>query len=121
MATAEHLAPGQLLRITLVYSPAARQVREWTLALAAGARVGQALEGCSLFDEYPQLKQQHLRVGVWGVQAALDRLLVDGDRVEVYRGLRVDPKVARRERFDRQGSKSAGLFTQRRPGAKAGY
>ena len=43
------------------------------------------------------------------------------DRVEVYRPLQVDPKVARRERFVRQGAKSAGLFTKRRPGAKAGY
>ena len=35
--------------------------------------------------------------------------------------LRVDPKVARRERFNDQGAKSAGLFTKKRPGAKAGY
>jgi len=33
----------------------------------------------------------------------------------------VDPKVARRERFARQGAKTAGLFAKRRAGAKAGY
>jgi putative ubiquitin-RnfH superfamily antitoxin RatB of RatAB toxin-antitoxin module len=38
-----------------------------------------------------------------------------GDRIEGYRTLRVDPKVARRERFARQGARSAGLFA-RKPG-----
>jgi sulfur carrier protein len=47
--------------------------------------------------------------------------LQDGDRLEIYRPLKVDPKVARRERFARQGAKTTGLFAKRRPGAKAGY
>jgi sulfur carrier protein len=47
--------------------------------------------------------------------------LQDGDRLEWLRPLQVDPKVARRERFKRQGAKTAGLFAQRRQGAKAGY
>jgi putative ubiquitin-RnfH superfamily antitoxin RatB of RatAB toxin-antitoxin module len=37
------------------------------------------------------------------------------------RTLKVDPKVARRERFVKQGAKAAGLFSQRRAGGKAGY
>jgi hypothetical protein len=41
--------------------------------------------------------------------------------VELYRPLLVDPKVARRERFRRQGARNTGLFAQRRPGAKPGY
>ena len=43
------------------------------------------------------------------------------DRVEVYRALKVDPKVARRERFAKQGARTTGLFASKRPGAKAGY
>ena len=41
--------------------------------------------------------------------------------VKAYRGLRVDPMVARHERFKKQGARSAGLFAKRRPGAKPGY
>jgi putative ubiquitin-RnfH superfamily antitoxin RatB of RatAB toxin-antitoxin module len=58
---------------------------------------------------------------VWGRKAPLSQLLRDHDRVEVYRPLRVDPKVARRERFVKQGARSAGLFVKKRAGAKAGY
>ncbi len=121
MAKPEHATGGALLNITLVYSPAARQVCEWALELAAGATVGQALEGCSLFKEFPDLRNGRLPVGVWGRKTRLEHRLDDGDRIEIYRNLRVDPKVARRERFNHQGAKSAGLFTKIRPGAKAGY
>jgi hypothetical protein len=41
-------------------------------------------------------------------------VLQTGDRLELYRPLLVDPKRARRERFARQGSRSAGLFARRR-------
>lgn len=109
------------MKISLVYSPAPRQVREWLLELAPGATVGQALAGCGVFEEFPDLQPAHLTLGVWGKKTVLSHLLHDNDRLEIYRGLRVDPKVARRERFNRQGAKSAGLFAKTRAGAKAGY
>lgn len=89
--------------------------------LAPGATVRQALAECGIFEEFPELAENSLLAGIWGERIRLDHLLADKDRIEIYRPLRVDPKTARRERFDRQGSKSAGLFTQKRPGAKAGY
>lgn len=36
--------------------------------------------------------------GIHGRQVALDTRLADGDRIEIYRPLRVDPKAARRQR-----------------------
>jgi putative ubiquitin-RnfH superfamily antitoxin RatB of RatAB toxin-antitoxin module len=62
-----------------------------------------------------------MSLGIWGRKVALTHPLRDQDRLEIYRPLRVDPKVARRERFVRQGARTAGLFTKKRPGAKAGY
>lgn len=121
MAKPEPLSASTQLTVTLVYSPAARQVREWTLSLAAGATVAQALADSTLREEFPELEKNRLVVGVWGLKAGLDQRLNDQDRIEIYRDLRVDPKVARRERFNRQGAKSAGLFAKTRPGAKAGY
>jgi putative ubiquitin-RnfH superfamily antitoxin RatB of RatAB toxin-antitoxin module len=58
---------------------------------------------------------------VWGRKAPPGQLLRDRDRVEIWRPLRVDPKLARRERFGQQGARTAGLFAKRRPGAKPGY
>lgn len=121
MANPEALAAIPSLKVTLVYSPAARQVREWTLVLAAGATVAQALAASGIFEEFPELYEESMALGVWGLKTDPDRMLIDRDRIEIYRALRVDPKVARRERFNSQGAKRAGLFAKTRPGAKAGY
>ena len=109
------------VRVTIVHSPAAREVREWAVELPAGASVMQALQASGIAAEFPQLDLSTDSVGVWGRKAGLDDVVNDGDRIEVYRPLRVDPKVARRERFRSQGARSAGLFATRRPGAKPGY
>ena len=109
------------MKVSLVYSPAARQVREWALELAEGSTLAQALAQSGAFSEFPQLRNGRLAVGVWGRKRPLNYLLSDSDRIEIYRSLRVDPKTARRERFSGQGAKSAGLFARTRPGGKAGY
>lgn len=59
--------------------------------------------------------------GVWGKQQPPDTVVQAGDRVESYRPLKVDPKVARRERFSQQGARASGLFAKRRANSKAGY
>jgi putative ubiquitin-RnfH superfamily antitoxin RatB of RatAB toxin-antitoxin module len=109
------------VKIVLVYSPAPRQVREWLLDLPAASTVAQALERSGILAEYPELASSRPVIGIWGRKTSLRQLLRDQDRVEVYRPLRVDPKVARRERFNSQGMKKSGLFARKRAGAKAGY
>ncbi len=91
------------------------------LELDEGTTVGRALADAAGLDEFPGLKPEALQPGIWGKQCGLDQVLQENDRLEIYRKLRVDPKVARRERFNKQGSKGTGLFATNRPGGKAGY
>ena len=109
------------MKISLIYSPAPRQVREWIMELPAGTCAADALENSGVFEMYPQLKKGGLPLGVWGQRVDCQHILQPNDRLEVYRCLLVDPKLARRERFKRQGSKAAGLFAGVRAGGKAGY
>ncbi len=106
-------------RVTVLYSPAPREVLEWNLDLPEGATVRDAV----LASGWRQLVPEGAvpDVGIWGRRSTPQQVLREGDRVEVYRDLKVDPKVARRERFRKQGARGAGLFAQRRPGAKPGY
>ena len=108
------------MQITVVWSPEPRVVHELALDLPAAACVSDALQAAAADKRFAVLPADY-SFGIWNQRTALDHLLHDGDRLEIYRPLRVDPKVARRERFKKQGAKSAGLFAQRRPGAKAGY
>ena len=94
MASAE---PAQI-RVEVAFSPVAGQVVCSTLVLAAGMTVLDAIKHSGL----PIDAQNHLgnppRIGVWGQPRALDHVLRDGDRVELYRPLLIDPKDARRLR-----------------------
>ena len=110
------------MKVTLVYSPAPRQWLECELELPSGSTLGDALQHSGWLRPHPELASDDVIVcGIWGRKAARETLLREADRIEFWRGLRVDPKVARRERFRSQGAKTAGLFAQRRPGAKSGY
>lgn len=111
-----------VLRITVVQALAQGQAREHHVQLQAPATVAQALAQCGLLEALEQgSAPTPLPIGVWGRRTSLAAPLHDLDRVELYQALRVDPKVARRERFKSQGSRGTGLFAKRRPGAKAGY
>ena len=109
------------LRITLAYAPAPRRVCEVQVLVEEGATLRQALNASTLLREFPQLETADLALGIWGRRCGLDQPLRDLDRIEIYRPLLVDPKVARRARFARQGTRVAGLFARRRAGSKPGY
>jgi putative ubiquitin-RnfH superfamily antitoxin RatB of RatAB toxin-antitoxin module len=112
------MATSVNLQVSVVFAPKARLVHEVQLSLPAGSTVLQALAASGL---WAPLAKTDPAVGIWGRKVALDQLVRDKDRIEIYRELTVDPKVARRERFVKQGSKGTGLFAKKRPGAAAGY
>lgn len=85
------------LRIEVVYAlPAEQRVRR--LRLAQGATLREAIERSGILERHPEIVLGRNRVGVFGKLRALDDVLADGDRVEIYRPLSVDPKEARRRR-----------------------
>ena len=115
---------SELLTIHVLYSPRPREVDERQLQLPLGTTVQQAIAASGLLQAHPEIDLAHTQafgVGIWGRKTTPNHVLRDGDRLEIYRALLVDPKVARRERFQKQGVGRAGLFAKRRPGAKPGY
>jgi putative ubiquitin-RnfH superfamily antitoxin RatB of RatAB toxin-antitoxin module len=62
-----------------------------------------------------------MQPGFWGCKVGWSATVQADDRVELYRPLTVDPKVARRQRFKRQGKGRTGLFANRKSGSAAGY
>ncbi len=109
------------VQVTVVVCTAPREIREWVLEMPAGASVGDALRESEVAQVRKQGGLDATRIGIWGRPTTVDATLAHLDRVEVYRSLKVDPKVARRERFARQGARTTGLFARRRPGGKSGY
>jgi len=87
------------LRVTVVYcAPGCEDVSEVTLA--DGATVGDAIGAAGVLVRRPEVASSSPDVGIWGRPCALTQRVEDGDRVEIYRPLTVDPKEARRVRAE---------------------
>lgn len=67
------------------------------LELPSGATIADAIEAADVARRFPQLEIHHRRLGVFGRPRPPDHVLADGDRVEIYRTLTVDPKEVRRQ------------------------
>jgi uncharacterized protein len=99
MASADTAMP---LKIQVSYSPAPRRVDQVDLQLPAGSTVTDALRASGLLERHGLTLDEHLSVGIWTKVRPLDTPLRDADRIEIYRGLLVDPKEARRQRYRKQ-------------------
>lgn len=87
--------PMSSIRVEVVYAPT-EGVDAVTLHLPAGATVRDALSASGLAARHPGIDLG--AVGVFGKRVRLDARLAEGDRVEIYRPLVLDPKEQRRQR-----------------------
>ena len=69
-----------------------------TVTLAVGATVGDAIRESGLEQRFPGEHLDTLPTGIWGRPVDRDQVVSDGDRVEIYRPLEMDPREARRLR-----------------------
>lgn len=74
--------------------------RTWSIAinLAAGSTLHEAIIRSGILAQCPEIDPAVNRVGIYGKLRELDTKLHSGDRVEIYRDLKIDPKEARRKR-----------------------
>lgn len=68
------------------------------LVMHEGASVADAIAASGIRDAWPGVQIRADRVGIFSRKVPLDTMLRDGDRVEIYRPLVIDPKEARRKR-----------------------
>jgi len=88
------------MRVEVVYAlPAAHDSVEVTLA--EGSTVRDAIVTSGLLERHPEIDLVVQKCGVFGEVRRLDERVADGDRVEIYRPLFIDPKEARRRRARR--------------------
>lgn len=95
------------LQVQVAYSAAPRHVDVVRLSVPAGATVGDAVQASGLLERHGLRLDAELVVGVWMKLRPLDTPLREADRVEIYRGLRVDPKEARRQRYQQHKDRLA--------------
>ena len=95
-------AADERVRVDVVYCAARGHTDLTSLVLPGGATLAEALRASGLLQRFPGLDAA--QAGVWSRPAAATQVLRDGDRVEFYRPLQVEPMAARRERHRRQAT-----------------
>ena len=85
------------IQVEVAYATPEQQ-RIITLTLPEGSRVDSAIKASGILTDFPEVNERPLTVGIFAQICELDRLLISGDRVEIYRPLYKDPKEARRQR-----------------------
>ena len=71
---------------------------ERSVVLPAPATIGAAVDASGVRRSVAELAEAELAVGTFGERRLLSDPLRDGDRVEIYRPLTIDPMEARRVR-----------------------
>lgn len=104
------MSANQSVWVTLVWSDRPRHAGQLRVAFSGPVTVRAVLQK-ALADGLPPVLVA-LPVSLWGRRVGQDDLVQDQDRLELTRPLRVDPKLARRQRFKRQGERKPGLFAR---------
>ena len=88
------------MRVEVVFALPERQ-ELFEVEVGEGASVADVIETSKLSRVFPAEDFSGMQAGVWGKPVARDHAVRDGDRVELYRPLEVDPKEARRLKVGR--------------------
>lgn len=69
-----------------------------TAIVAKGASVQQTIEASGILQHFPEIDLNRNKVGIFSKVCKLEQPVSEGDRVEIYRPLLIDPKEHRRQR-----------------------
>lgn len=96
------MAGAETITIEVVYGLPQEQAL-LVLAVPAGTTAREAVRLSGLAARFPGLDPEHAPLGIFGKieKDPAARVLREGDRVEIYRPLLIDPKEARRLRAER--------------------
>jgi putative ubiquitin-RnfH superfamily antitoxin RatB of RatAB toxin-antitoxin module len=90
-----------MVQIEVAYAAPERVVTK-TYEMTLPATLSDALARAMADPDFAGVDIANASVGVFGLLARREQPLLDGDRVEIYRPLAVDPKTARRARAKNQ-------------------
>ena len=91
------MATDDLVNVEVVYATEKRQ-EIIKIGVRQGATVDDAIAASKLLVLFPGESLGSCPTGIWGRLVERTQVLSDGDRVELYRALLNDPRMARRER-----------------------
>jgi putative ubiquitin-RnfH superfamily antitoxin RatB of RatAB toxin-antitoxin module len=71
------------------------------LSVSPETTIREAIDLSGILKRFPEIDLTRNKVGIFSQVCQLTDLVKEGDRVEIYRPLLIDPKEARREKAKR--------------------
>ncbi|MHB8454196.1 MAG: RnfH family protein [Acidiferrobacterales bacterium] len=91
------MANVERLSVEVAYATPAEQLII-PVEVAPGTSVEAAIYQSGILKRFPEIDLSSSPVGIFGARAGLADTVLDGQRIEIYRALRADPKTIRRQR-----------------------
>lgn len=83
------------MKVGVAYATPARQA--WlTVDVPEGSTVAEAIAASGILEMFPEIDLTAQKVGVFSKVTALDVVVEEGARIEIYRPITADPKTVRR-------------------------
>jgi len=92
------------MEVEIAYARADRQ-RIVTLQVPEGTTMSEAARLSGIDELFPEINLDEIDMGIFGkvIKKPAEHPLREGDRVELYRPLKIDPKQARLNRARKKG------------------
>ena len=90
-------SPAPLVEIEIVYGKTG-SAQVFRQKVPDRTTLRQAIEQSGILEMYPEIDLNENKVGIFSKKGELCDPVRDGDRIEIYLPLQVDPKEARRRR-----------------------
>jgi uncharacterized protein len=91
---------ADLLNVQVCYAAPLRALMR-DITVEEGTTIEQAIVQSGILNDVPGIDLATQPVGLYGKKRALDTVLREHDRIEIYRALVADPKSARRRRSNK--------------------
>ena len=88
---------ANIIQVEVAYALPDKQ-KILTVDISEGATAKDAIEKSGIIAEFPEIDIASAKIGIFGKLAKMAAVLRPGDRVEIYRPLIADPKLARKKR-----------------------
>lgn len=83
------------MNVGIVYGTAIKQI--WLkMDVPDGSTIEEAIQLSGILDQFPEIDLETQSVGVFGRISKLDKVLKNGERVEIYRPITADPELVER-------------------------
>jgi len=86
-----------LIDVEIVYATLSKQLLK-SINVVKGTPIKQVIQQSEIVKQFPEIDVETCKYGVFSRLVKPDYELLEGDRIEIYRALIADPKLARKKR-----------------------